>query len=168
MTGGQVSPTTPHGFRATTAARGNPEGSFDIASLVACAGASFVARESVSKPRKMSRLIERAIAKNGFALVEVFTPCPTAFGRRNKIGKPLDNLSWISEKTVEKKKADKLSDQEREGRLITGVLTDVDREEYTEMYDRLIQELRAEGMQPALPESEVVTAWSLGKEEEKR
>ncbi len=168
MTGGQVSPTTPQGYRATTASRGNPEGSFDIASLVACAGASFVARASVSQPVKMSRLIEKGIAKNGFALIEVFTPCPTAFGRRNKIGKPLDNLSWISERTVDKKKADKLSEQEREGKLITGVLTDVDRQEYTEMYDSLIQKLRAEGTQPALPEREVVTAWGTGKEGENR
>jgi 2-oxoglutarate ferredoxin oxidoreductase subunit beta len=72
-------------------------------------------------------------------------------------------LSWIKEKTVDKKKADALSEHEREGKLITGVLTDVDREEYTEMYDNLIQELRAEGTPPALPETEVLPAWRRRK-----
>ncbi|RPJ41865.1 MAG: 2-oxoacid:ferredoxin oxidoreductase subunit beta, partial [Candidatus Latescibacterota bacterium] len=39
MTGGQVSPTTPHGLKATTAPYGNPEGSFDISRLAIAAGA---------------------------------------------------------------------------------------------------------------------------------
>jgi 2-oxoglutarate ferredoxin oxidoreductase subunit beta len=168
MTGGQVSPATPRGFKATTAPHGNPEGSFDIARLVACAGASFVARASASNPLRMSRLIGKGIAKKGFALVEAFTPCPTAFGRRNKIGKPQDSLSWIREKTVDLRKAGQLSEQALEGRLVTGVLVDVDKPEYTQMYERLIQRLRAEGMQPDLPEREVVVAWNAGKEGEIR
>ncbi len=160
MTGGQLSPTTPRGMRATTAPYGNPEGSFDIAQLAACAGASFVARASVASPVKMSRLIERAIKKKGFSLVEAFTPCPTAFGRQNKVGTPLDNLLWIREHTVDIKKTGDLSEKDLEGKLITGVLTDVEKPEYTELVDNLIQKLRAEGEPPALPEREVVTAWS--------
>ena len=166
MTGGQLSPTTPHGLRATTAPHGNPEGSFDIARLAACAGASFVARASVASPLKIRRFVERGIKKEGFALVEVFTPCPTAFGRQNKMGKPLDNLSWIKERTVDAKKAAGLSEQDLEGKLITGVLTDVEKPEYTQMYENLIQTLRAEDKQPALPEREVVTAWCSGNEGE--
>jgi 2-oxoglutarate ferredoxin oxidoreductase subunit beta len=164
MTGGQVSPTTPRGMRATTAPHGNAEPSFDIGRLAACAGASFVARASVANPLQLSRFIERGITKNGFALVEVFTPCPTAFGRQNQIGKPLDLLSWIKENTVDIRKIGEPSDQQREGKLITGVLADLDRPEYTEMYQDLSQELRAEGIQPDLPERECVTAWSDGGE----
>src|SRR3990172_7178452 len=47
MTGGQVSPTTPLGSRATTAPYGNPESPFDISGLAIAAGAAFVARGSV-------------------------------------------------------------------------------------------------------------------------
>jgi 2-oxoglutarate/2-oxoacid ferredoxin oxidoreductase subunit beta len=163
MTGGQASPTTPRGLRATTAPHGSVEPAFDIAALVACAGASFVARASVAGPLKASRLIERGIAKQGFSLVEVFTPCPTAFGRQNKIGKPLDGLNWIKERTVDAKRAGSLSKEELEGKLVTGVVADVDRPEYTEVYGRLIERLRAEGAGPELPERETSTAWSNGK-----
>jgi len=163
MTGGQLSPTTPHGLRATTAPHGNPEGSFDIARLAVCAGASFVARASVCKPLKMSRLIARGIEKKGFALIEAFSCCPTAFGRQNKFGRPLDSLSWIKERTVTMKKAAELSERDLEGKLVTGVLIDVDKPEYTQIYENLTETLRAEGKQPALPERQVVAAWSTGR-----
>lgn len=157
MTGGQVSPTTPLGFRASTAPHGNAEPSFDVARLVACAGASFVARASVAQPLKTSRLIERGITKRGFALVEVFTPCPTAFGRPNKIGKPLEGLSWLRERTVGVREAGQRSEKELEGMLVTGVVADVDKPEYTEVYAAFIERLRAEEGQPALPAREKVS-----------
>ena len=97
-------------------------------------------------------------------MIEAFTPCPTAFGRQNKIGKPLDGLSWIKDKTVDIKKAADLSEEDLDGRLITGLLTDVDRPEFTQMYENLIQTLRADGHPPTLPEREFVTVWSDGQE----
>ncbi len=42
MTGGQYSPTTPYGQRATTATYGSVENSFNISQLAVCAGAVFV------------------------------------------------------------------------------------------------------------------------------
>src|SRR3990172_6518935 len=47
MTGGQVSPTTPHGAKASTAIYGHLEQPFDIAGLAMAAGAPFVARGTV-------------------------------------------------------------------------------------------------------------------------
>ena len=44
MTGGQVAPTTPVGLKTMTSPYGNVENSFDISSLAAAAGATFVAR----------------------------------------------------------------------------------------------------------------------------
>ena len=158
MTGGQCSPTTPHGMRATTAKFGNPEGSFDISNLAIAAGASFVARGTVTNPAQMSRYIEQGIRKRGFALVEAFTPCPTSFGRHNKMGKPIDNLAWIKESVVGKKKAETMSPEELEGKLITGVLADVEKPEYCELYDQLIERSRAERGEPVLPEREAISA----------
>ena len=43
MTGGQVSPTTPMGFKASTAPFGNPENSFNISGLAEAAGACGIA-----------------------------------------------------------------------------------------------------------------------------
>ena len=84
MTGGQVSPTTPMGDFATTAPYGGMENTFDIAGLTIAAGASFVARSTVYHAKVLERLIEKAIRKVGFSLVEIMSPCPTAYGKINK------------------------------------------------------------------------------------
>jgi 2-oxoglutarate ferredoxin oxidoreductase subunit beta len=156
MTGGQVSPTTPHAARATTAPHGNPESSFDISNLAIAAGASFVARAAVTNPIQVSRYIERGIRKKGFSLIEAFTPCPTAFGRQNKIGRAVDNMMWIKERIVDVKKAAKMTREELEEKLITGVLTDIEKPEYTDMYLRLMEDLRDKGTVRAAPQVDAV------------
>jgi 2-oxoglutarate ferredoxin oxidoreductase subunit beta len=156
MTGGQVSPTTPHAKRATTAPYGNPEGSFDISNLAIAAGASFVARASVTNPIMMSRYIEKGIQKKGFSLIEAFTPCPTAFGRQNKLGKAIDNMTWIKESTIDVKRAAKMSPEDLEGKLITGILTDVEKAEYTSLYQQQVDRLRSEDAADGFPRIEAV------------
>ena len=158
MTGGQASPTTPLGKRATTARKGNLEPSFDIARLAVAAGASFVARAGVTSPIKLSRYIEMGIKKEGFALIEAYTPCPTAFGRQNKMPVPVDNMRWIKDNTIDVQKAAKMAKEELEGKLVTGVLADVEKPEYTESYEALIQTLQSEGGAQALPRREEISA----------
>jgi len=60
MTGGQASPTTPPGAKASTAPYGNLEPPFNISGLAQAAGASFVARSTVYTPLKLEKMIERA------------------------------------------------------------------------------------------------------------
>ncbi len=85
MTGGQVSPTTPSGAITRTTVEGNKENPFDIAKLVAYAGASYSVRWTISQREQLQRFIEKAIKKGqkGFAFVEIISPCPTQFTRRN-------------------------------------------------------------------------------------
>ena len=156
MTGGQVSPTTPASKHATTAPYGNPESSFDISKLAIAAGASFVARGSVNNPVKMSQFIEKGIAKKGFSLIEAFTPCPTAFGRQNKMGKPVDNMDWIKERTISVRQAAKLNEEELDGKLITGILTDISKPEYVDKYQNLVKGVRADHEPLELPKKEMV------------
>ncbi len=142
MTGGQVSPTTPVGMRASTAPYGNLESSFNISGLAQAAGASFVARSTVYEATRLDKLIERAIRKEGFAVVEVFTPCPTAFGRRNRLGTPVDMMRSLKDSAVSIKKAAGMSPDELEGKIVTGVLVDVDKPEYTKEYASLVERVR--------------------------
>jgi 2-oxoglutarate ferredoxin oxidoreductase subunit beta len=137
MTGGQASPTTPVGLKASTAARGNVEPSFNISGLAQAAGASFVARSTVYDALRLDKLIERAIRKKGFSVVEVFTPCPTAFGRRNKMGTGADMIQLLKQESISSQKAAKLSDEELEHKVVTGVFVDIDKPEYTEEYEKL-------------------------------
>jgi 2-oxoglutarate ferredoxin oxidoreductase subunit beta len=144
MTGGQVSPATPSGDRASTAPFGSSEPNFDIAALAAGAGASFVARETVAKPLLLDKLIERAIRKKGFSLVEVMTPCPTTYGRLNKAGDAVAMTRYLKEHSTTRQRAEGLSGEERERVIVTGVLVDADKPEYAEQYGRLVERLRAQ------------------------
>jgi len=145
MTGGQVSPSTPAGKRASTAPYGSMEPNFDIVALAAGAGASFVARETVAKPVLLDRVIERAIRKKGFSLVEVMTPCPTAYGRRNKAGDAVAMTNDLKERSVPAARLVKLSQEDKEQAIGTGVFVDVEKPEYTEQYARLVESLQHAG-----------------------
>jgi 2-oxoglutarate ferredoxin oxidoreductase subunit beta len=142
MTGGQVSPATPTGDRAATAPFGSIEPNFDIAARAAGAGASFVARETVAKPLLLDKLIERAIRKKGFALVEAMTPCPTTYGRLNKAGDAVQMTVDLRRRSVSAAKAQTLPAEERKDAIVTGVFVDVDKPEYTDEYARLVGRLR--------------------------
>ncbi|MDQ7007687.1 MAG: 2-oxoacid:ferredoxin oxidoreductase subunit beta [Acidobacteriota bacterium] len=142
MTGGQASPATPAGDRASTAPFGAIEPNFDIARLAAAAGASFVARETVAKPALMDKWIEKAITRKGFSLVELMTPCPTTYGRRNRMANPVDMVEDLKRRSVSVAKAERLGDELPDNAIVTGVFVDDEsRPEYTERYARLVESL---------------------------
>jgi 2-oxoglutarate ferredoxin oxidoreductase subunit beta len=142
MTGGQVSPTTPFGKRASTAPYGNTEQAFNISGLAEAAGASFVARDTVYRPQVLDKLIEQAIRKKGFSVVEVFTPCPTGYGRRNRMRTTIEMMTWLKDHAIPKSKATKMDPEELEDKIVTGVLVDKDLPEYTEEYQKLIDRVK--------------------------
>ncbi len=137
MTGGQASPTTPVGSKASTAPFGNLEPGFNISGLAQAAGASYVARGTVYSPLKLDKMIERAIRKKGFSVVEVYTPCPTAYGRRNRLGDGANMLQALKDQVVTSEKAATLSPEELEEKIVTGVFVDVERPEYLEEYEKM-------------------------------
>ena len=85
MTGGQTAATTPLGACTTTDPEGNEYRPFDLTKLVFAAGAEFAARWPVSRPRALTQSIKKAIDTPAFAFVEVLSPCPTQFGRKNQL-----------------------------------------------------------------------------------
>ena len=150
MTGGQVSPATPPGDRASTAPYGSMEPNFDIVALAAGAGATFVARETVAKPLALDKLIERAIRKKGFSLVEVMTTCPTTYGRRNKQSDPVLMVEDLKKRSVSAGRYEQLTAEERVRAIATGVFVDIEKPEYSESYARLREKVGgAEAVRPA-------------------
>ncbi|TFG08101.1 2-oxoacid:ferredoxin oxidoreductase subunit beta, partial [Candidatus Thorarchaeota archaeon] len=103
MTGGQVGPTTFTGDRTTTTPYGNPERPFDIARLVAAAGANYVARWTTGHPLQAARAIKTALQRRGFTFVEMLSQCPTAYGRRTKTGDAVEMLSWFKKLPIRKR-----------------------------------------------------------------
>jgi 2-oxoglutarate ferredoxin oxidoreductase subunit beta len=140
MTGGQYSPTTPIGAKAATAPYGNIEPAMPICELAQAAGATYVARSTVYHAVELDHFIEQAINKNGFSLVEAVSYCPTTFGRMNKLGSTVDMMRQLKENSISASAAEKLSPQERETKIVRGVMHDVEKPEYTQLYEELILE----------------------------
>lgn len=100
MTGGQSGPTTHRGSTTTTTPYGNVEYEFNLPLLAASSGATYVARWTSMDPRRVRQSIVEALNKKGFSFVEVISPCPTNYGRRNKIGEAIDEMKYYREKCV--------------------------------------------------------------------
>lgn len=138
MTGGQYSPVTPTGDKATTAPYGNIDRTFDIANIASAAGASFTARGSAYHARETIDIIKEAIKHKGFSLVDVQSVCPTYYGRKNKKGSAVDMLKWQKENMIPTARYYTMSEEQRKDKKLIGVLTCNDYEEYTEAYKKVI------------------------------
>jgi len=132
LTGGQASPTTPQDMLATTATYGAIEQPFDIAKVAEAAGAAFVARGTVYHALELDKLIEAAILKKGFSVVEVISHCHTAYGRLNKMPLATDMLKWQRDNTISVGAV--RAGKDASGKIVRGVLVDRDLPEFTEVY----------------------------------
>ena len=100
MTGGQHSPLTGYGARATTAPYNNIESAFQVVDLAVAAGASFVARTTTYHVRQLIDVLVKAIQHKGFSVVEIWSQCPTHYGRKNKVGDAVDMFNYYKDTTA--------------------------------------------------------------------
>lgn len=145
MTGGQYSPMTPKGSKATTAPYLTIEPSFNLLDLAKAAGATFVARATSYHVPVLVDVIEKGMKHNGFSIIEAVSGCPTNFGRQNKAGAAPQMMAWQRDHGVMKAVWDKMDDAKRAeaiaaGKFPIGVLYENnDVQEYTEAYDEIIR-----------------------------
>jgi 2-oxoglutarate/2-oxoacid ferredoxin oxidoreductase subunit beta len=93
LTGGQSSPTTPVGGISTTAGGGSFERPMDLEALARAAGAPFFARVTVNHTASLVKAFEKALAIDGFALVEVLSNCHVIYGRMNGMPEAADMIA---------------------------------------------------------------------------
>ncbi len=84
MTGGQIAPSTRHDAKTSTSPYGNPEQPFEIAKLVAAAGATYVAKWTTNHVLELTKSMKEAMQNPGFSFIEVVSQCPTQ--QRNILG----------------------------------------------------------------------------------
>lgn len=113
-----------------------------IRNVVQAAGAPFVARGTVVDVVQLDRLIGQALDHKGFSLVEVVSPCPTHYGKLNKLGDAAGMMGWIKDHTVSVRQAEGMSPEDLAGKYVTGVFADREQEDYSTAYGRVIDALK--------------------------
>ncbi len=133
MTGGQVTPTTPEEAIASTTPYGNFEQPFNLPYLAESSGAVYVARWTVYHVTQLKKSMREALNKKGFSFVEVLSPCPTLYGRRNRIGDGLDEVKTYKQRSKIQNGADtKDVAIGMKGPIVVGKFVDRERPTFTE------------------------------------
>ncbi|MEO0275468.1 MAG: 2-oxoacid:ferredoxin oxidoreductase subunit beta [candidate division WOR-3 bacterium] len=141
MTGGQFGPTTPLEAITTTTPYGNFEYPFNLPHLAASSGATFVARWTVLHAYQLRQSIKKALSRKGFNFIEVISPCPTGFGRPNKIGEAIDEMRYYKENSVIRNGIDpKEAELSFRGKIVVGEFVEIEKPSYLEIYQKFLEE----------------------------
>lgn len=133
MTGGQVAPTTPQTAVATTTPYGSFDKPFNLPFLAESCGAVYVARWTTIHVRQIAKSIEEMMKKKGFAFLEIISPCPTLYGRRNKLGDGLEEMKFYKKHSVVKNGiSTKELDLNFKSEIIVGKFVDTERPTFLE------------------------------------
>ncbi len=136
MTGGQFSPLSGIGKKATTAPYLTIDREFDVVELAKAAGATFVARSTTYHAREATGFLKKAIEHKGFSVVEMLSQCPTHYGRKNKEGdapQMVENYNKITGRLGSK------ALENNPGLIPRGIFVEKDYPEYCESYDEIIE-----------------------------
>ena len=141
MTGGQAGPATPIDAKTSTTPFGCFESPFNLPFLAESSGAVYVARWTALHVRRMADSISEALQKSGFSFVEVISPCPTSYARKNRLGTGLDQLKFYRENAIIKNGADTSTIDISFGSKITiGKFVDKEKPSFIENRNFLLKE----------------------------
>jgi 2-oxoglutarate/2-oxoacid ferredoxin oxidoreductase subunit beta len=155
MTGGQTGPSTPNDVITATAPYGTYDPAFNLPHLVEAAGAVYVARWTTFHVRQLAKSMQELFAKKGFGFLEVLSPCPTLYQRRNRMGDGLDAMKDY--KRYSKIRPGHPTSEVglvKEGEIIVGKFVDKERPEFMDMMNaHLSRQLGDRYVQPVECES---------------
>ncbi len=136
MTGGQVAATTPFLAKTTTTPMGNPESPFNLPLMAYASGATFISRWTILHARDLTNSIEKALHHKGFSFIEVLSPCPVNYGRRNR-EKSYDTLKLYQEKGIIKNGAHPADiNFDFDAGIILGDFLEIEKPTCIEQYDK--------------------------------
>lgn len=147
MTGGQVGPTTPLEAFTTTTPYGNIEHPFNLVHLAAAAGATYVARWTTLHVRMLIMSIKKLLQRKGFSFIEVISPCPEIYGRRNKMRTGLEMMEWFKKVAVIANFSDPAKAEINPEKIVVGEFVDIQKPTYEELFhNKMTQIMKEEGM----------------------
>jgi len=134
MTGGQTAPTTPVTALTTTAPYGCHEPSFNLPNLMEAAGAAYVARWTTFHVRQLTRSMTEIFQRRGFCFIEILSPCPTLYQRRNRLGDGLDTMKYYKQRSKVRHGAPTSEAAlTKEGEILVGKFVDRERPDYLDV-----------------------------------
>lgn len=145
MTGGQQGPTTPLEAYTTTSPYGNIEHPFNLVHLAAASGATYVARWTALHVRRLTASIKKMLQKKGFGFVEVISPCPEIFGRRNKMRTGLEMMEWFKKVSVIENFSDPAKAEVSRDRIVVGEFVDTEKPTFEEILYETIKKVQEKG-----------------------
>jgi len=158
MTGGQVTPTTPSSAIASTTPYGNYEYPFSLPFLVDAAGATYIARWTSMHSRNVTQSIEEALLRKGFSFIEIISPCPTLYLRRNRLGDGVDQLQNYQDNSILKHGCDTRETAiDYQGKIVIGKFVEKNKPTYLEAVDKCCVKLVGDDYQlygKTIPERE--------------
>jgi 2-oxoglutarate ferredoxin oxidoreductase subunit beta len=102
-----------------------------------------VGRGTVYHAKLLDSLIEKAVLKPGFSMVEVIAHCHTQYGRQNRLGTAVEMMEWQRDHAVAAEKAATMKSEELKDKIVTGVLVDKELPVYQDEYEKIRE--RAKG-----------------------
>ncbi|MFH0809010.1 MAG: 2-oxoacid:acceptor oxidoreductase family protein [Pseudomonadota bacterium] len=102
MTGGQGGPTTPTSAWSSTTVYGNIETPFNLIHLMIACGASYAARWTSIHTHYVKVAMTEMFEREGFCFLEVIAPCPTNYGRKNRLGVGSDMVKYFLDHSIAK------------------------------------------------------------------
>jgi 2-oxoglutarate ferredoxin oxidoreductase subunit beta len=140
MTGGQVGPTTPVSAIASTSPYGCFEQPFNLPNLAESCGATYVARWTSYHVRQLAHSMGEALKRKGFSFIEIITPCPTLYERRNRLGDGLDMMQYFKENSeVKHGAATREVGLTFQGKIVVGKFVDLERPTFLEMMNQQLK-----------------------------
>lgn len=138
MTGGQVAPTTPLEARTSTSPEGCTDPPFNLVDLMTVCGAVYVARWLSMDVRRLKASIEEALGREGFRFIEVISPCPVNYGRKNEMAdEQAMARSFVERLVVEDGGDPRRARIDKEGPIRCGRFVETDRPGYRRRLDEL-------------------------------
>ena len=145
MTGGQVAAPPPPRQAPAAPPHRPPAPPPRPTELVTAAGADFAARWTTYHVNQLIKAMQTALARPGFAFVEIISQCPTSYGKFAKERQAATALRLYKANSVRIKKARGMTDEELEGKWVIGTHQDKDRPEFAQGLEALAQAKMAEG-----------------------
>lgn len=127
LTTGQVTATSPKGFKSKSTPKGNPEEPLNPIALMLVSGATFVARGYAGKVEHLSKLMYEAMKHKGFSFVEILQPCATF----NNTWKIYSKLVYEIDKPTDFESAIRLSYET--SRIPIGIFYKAEKESFEEI-----------------------------------